>query len=248
MKTLQNNVALVTGGSRGIGRAVALRLAEMGAFVYVNYLRNRAAAAETLQIINKAGGEGKLLSFDVSDFDTVHKAMAKMAQERSRIDILVNNAGVTLNALLVRMKEQDWDTVIDTNLKGVFNCSRAALRYMIRQRWGRIVNIVSVVAEGGNPGQACYAASKAGIMGITKSLAREVGSRNICVNAVAPGFIETEMTASIDEGNRELIAEQIPLGRIGDPADVAGTVAFLVSRDADYITGQVIRVNGGLYM
>jgi len=245
---LRNRTALVTGGSRGIGRAVALRLSRMGAYVYVNYAHNEEAAGETLEFIRSHGGQGALVPFDVGDFDTVQHAVSTMVEERSGLDVLVNNAGVTLNGLFVRMKESDWDSVIETNLKGTFNCTRAVLRHMMKQRWGRIVNVISVVAEGGNEGQACYAASKSGILGMTKSLAKEMGSRNICINAVAPGFVDTDMTSSFNEAGRKRIVEQIPLGRIGAPEDVASAVGFLVSEDASYITGQVIRVNGGLYM
>lgn len=245
---LRDRTALVTGGSRGIGRAVALRLSRMGAYVYVNYARNEEAAGETLELIRSHEGQGALVSFDVGDFDAVQNAVSSMVEKRSGLDVLVNNAGVTLNGLFVRMKESDWDSVIETNLKGTFNCTRAVLRHMMKQRWGRIVNMISVVAEGGNEGQACYAASKAGILGMTKSLAKEMGSRNICINAVAPGFVDTDMTSSFNEAGRKRIVEQIPLGRLGAPEDVASAVGFLVSRDASYITGQVIRVNGGLYM
>jgi len=247
-KPLNGKIALVTGGSRGIGRAVAVALARAGAFIFINYVRNEEAARETLKIVESNGGKGSLLSFDVSDFDAVQGAIKGITEEKERIDILVNNAGITLDGIFVRTKPEDWDNLMDINLKGVFNCCRAAIRYMMKQRWGRIVNITSVVAISGNAGQVCYSASKAGIIGLTKSLARELGSRNICVNAIAPGFIETDMTVSIDDAGRGKVVDQIPLGRTGTPDDVAGVVAFLVSGKADYITGQVIHVNGGLYM
>ena len=247
-KPLDGKIALVTGSSRGIGRATAVALARAGAFTFINYVRNEEAARKTLEIVESEGGRGSLLSFDVSDFDAVQDAIKGITEERERIDILVNNAGITLDGIFVRTKPEAWDSLIDINLKGVFNCCQAAIRYMMKQRWGRIVNMTSVVAVSGNAGQACYSASKAGIVGLTKSLARELGSRNICVNAVAPGFIETDMTVLVGEKNREKVMDQIPLGRTGTPDDVAGVVAFLVSGNADYITGQLIHVNGGLYM
>jgi len=248
MESIEGKVALITGGSRGIGRAVAVKLSEMGAHSYVNYVRNEEAARKTMDLISARGGTGSLLPFDVADLDSVTAAMDSIIREKGRIDILVNNAGVTLNGIFIRTKEADWNTVIDTNMKGTFNCARCAIRHMMKQRWGRIVNMTSVVAETGNAGQACYAATKAGIIGFTRSLAREFGSRNICVNAVAPGYIETDMTATINERNREKLKEYIPLQRMGTPEDVAAAVAFLVSPEAGYITGQVVRVNGGLYM
>jgi len=248
MESIEGKVALITGGSRGIGRAVAVKLSEMGAHSYVNYVRNEEAARKTMDLISARGGTGSLLPFDVADLDSVTAAMDSIIREKGRIDILVNNAGVTLNGIFIRTKEADWNTVIDTNMKGTFNCARCAIRHMMKQRWGRIVNMTSVVAETGNAGQACYAATKAGIIGFTRSLAREFGSRNICVNAVAPGYIETDMTATINERNREKLKEYIPLQRMGTPEDVAAAVAFLVSPEAGYITGQVVHVNGGLYM
>jgi 3-oxoacyl-[acyl-carrier protein] reductase len=247
-KTLDGKTALITGASRGIGRAIAVKLAKQGAFTYINYARNEKAAHETITTIEKDGGRGSLSQFDVRNADAVKDAISKIIKEKGSLDILVNNAGITLDGIFVRTKEESWNDVIDTNLKGVFNCSRLALRYMMKQRWGRIVNITSIVAEAGNAGQVCYSASKAGIIGLTKSLAKEIGSRNICINAVAPGFIETDMTASIGEENREKLVDLIPLARLGRPEDVAGVVSFLVSGEADYITGQVIHVNGGLYM
>lgn len=247
-RALDGKTALVTGGSRGIGRAIALELARAGAFTFVNYVHREEAARETLMMMEDQGGTGRLLRCDVSDFDAVQDAVRGIAEERGAIDILVNNAGITLNGLFVRTKPEAWNSIMDVNLTGAFNCCRAAARYMIKQRWGRIVNMTSVVALSGNAGQVSYAASKAGIVGLTKSLARELGSRNICVNAVAPGFIETDMTGSMEEKSRGEALDQIPLGRAGMPDDVAGVVGFLVSGKADYITGQVIHVNGGLYM
>jgi len=243
----EETIALVTGGSRGIGRAISVRLSESGAFVFINYHQNEKAAAETLRIIQDKGGNGKICRFDVSDFTATQEAIRDILDTKGPIDILVNNAAVSIDGLFVRTKEKDWNNIIDTNLKGTFNCCRAVIKHMMKQRSGRIVNISSVVAEGGNAGQTLYSASKAGILGLTKSLARELGPRNICVNAVAPGFIKTDMTDSLPEENRANIISQIPLSRPGTPEDVAGVVALLVSRDADYITGQIIQVCGGIY-
>ena len=240
--------ALVTGGSRGIGRAIALTLAETGAFVFINYRKDTKGAEETLRTIVNNGGDGEIRKFDISDFQTANKAIEEMIDKKGPIDILVNNASLSIDGLFVRAKEKDWNTIIDVNLKGTFNCCRAVVKRMMKQRWGRIINISSVVGETGNAGQACYSASKAGIIGLTKSLARELGSRNICVNAIAPGFIITDMTASISDEMRNNFIEQIPLSRLGTPSDVAGVVAFLTSPDANYITVQVIHVNGGGYM
>ncbi len=245
---LKGKVALVTGGSRGIGRAVSVRLAGQGAFVLVNYARNEEAARETLRLIGEAGGEGKIVRFDVADYKASTDAIAALIKEKGRIDILVNNAGESRDGLLVRMKEEDWDRVIDTNLKGAFHCCRAVSYTMMKQRGGRIINVSSVVALSGNAGQANYSASKAGIIGLTKSLARELAPRSICVNAVAPGLISTDMTSTMTEEQREKVLAEIPLSRLGTPDDVAGVVLFLASDEAGYITGQVIGVNGGLYM
>ncbi len=248
MKQIEGKIALVTGGSRGIGRAVAVKLAQEGAFTYINYCNNEDAARHTLQLITDGGGKGKLARFDVARFEETREAITAIVDENKGLDILINNAGMTIDGMFARVKEEQWEAIMATNLTGVFNCCRAATRQMMKQRWGRIVNMTSVVAEAGNAGQACYSASKAGIIGLTKSLARELGSRNISVNAVAPGFIETDMTLSMTAEMRNKIIEQIPLDRTGTPEDVAGVVAFLVSGAADYITGQVIRVNGGIYM
>jgi len=245
---LEGKVALVTGGSRGIGRAVCMKLAERGAFVHINYLRNEEAAEEILSAIRAAGGRARCCRFDVADAGAVARSISEMAASEGAVDILVNNAGQSVDGLAVRLKEPEWHRSLDVNLSGAFFCCQAVIRPMMKKRWGRIVNLTSVVAEGGNAGQAAYAAAKAGIVGLTKSLARELGSRNICVNAVSPGFVATEMTASIPEGTRKHLLEIIPLVRIGTPADVAGAVAFLASDEAGYITGQVLRVNGGLYM
>jgi len=245
---IEKKIALVTGGSRGIGRAISVKLSEADAYVFINYLENWKAASETLRIIRDKGGNGEICRFDVSNFEATQEAIKNIVEKKGGIDILVNNAAVSISGIILRAKENDWDTTININLKGTFNCCKSVSRYMVKQRWGRIVNISSVVAEGGNPGQVCYSASKAGVLGITKSLARELGARNICVNAVAPGFIETDMTASLSEKSKEKIIDCIPLSRIGTPYDIAGVVAFLVSGDADYITGQTINVCGGLYI
>jgi 3-oxoacyl-[acyl-carrier protein] reductase len=244
----ETKIALITGSSRGIGRAVAMKLAETGIFVYINYRKQQAAAGQILTEIKHAGGAGALCPFDVADRVAVQGAVAQILQERGQLDILINNAGMVKSGLIARTQEADWDSLVDTNLKGIFNCCQAVSRPMIKQRWGRIVNVTSVVAETGNAGQVAYAAAKAGILGLTKSLARELGSRNVCVNAVSPGLIETDMTAALTNQEREQIRSQIPLRRAGTPDDVAGVVAFLVSPQANYITGQIIRINGGLYM
>ncbi len=241
-------VVVVTGGSRGIGRAVCLALAETGAHVYFNYLRSRSAARETEALVKKRGGRVTSVRADVAVEKDVRRFFSTVVDEAGQLDILVNNAGITRDGLVPRMKEQDWDDVLDVNLKGAFFCIKAALRQMLKQRAGRIINISSVVGLTGNPGQANYAASKAGLIGLTKSVAAEYASRNITVNTVAAGLINTDMTAALSAAERKNIAGRIPLGRIGEPEEVAAVVAFLASSMASYITGQVIHVNGGLYM
>lgn len=245
---LQEKLALVSGGSRGIGRAICLQLAAMGAKVGINYVSNPAAAEETLRMLEEAGGQGFLARFNVADADAVQAGIKDITAQHGQIDILINNAGITRDGLMAIMKEQDWDAVLDTNLKGAFLCSKAAIRGMMKKRWGRIVNVTSVVGATGNGGQVNYAAAKAGLTGLTKSMARELAARNITVNCVAPGYIVTDMTSELGSDVQEALKAQIPLGILGTPEDVAASVAFLVSPGADYITGQTLHVNGGMYM
>ncbi len=245
---LQERVAIVTGGSRGIGRQTALSLASAGADVVVNYAGNRTAAEEVAGMIQSLGRKALTIRADVSSADEVNEMVKQTLDTFGKIDILVNNAGITRDNLLMRMKEEEWDEVINTNLKGVFNCIKAVTRPMMKQRSGRIINVASVVAVLGNPGQANYVAAKAGVIGMTKSVARELASRGITVNAVAPGFIDTDMTKELQENAKEQLMAQIPLGRLGKPEDVAGVITFLASDAASYITGQTIHVDGGMYM
>jgi len=247
MQMLKDKVAIVTGASRGIGRAIALTLAAQGAKIVASG-RNAEALASLAAEISALGGEVVTVSGDVAlDADAnalIDRAMAAF----ERVDILVNNAGITRDGLLLRMKSEDWDAVLDTNLKGAFLCTRAAAKVMSKQRYGRIVNISSVVGEMGNAGQANYCASKAGLLGLTKAVARELARRNVTVNAVTPGFIVTDMTDDLSEKAREAMTEQIPLGRLGEVDDIAHAVLYLVSDQAAYVTGQVLGVNGGMYM
>ncbi len=245
---LTGRVALVTGASRGIGRAVAVELATAGVKVYVNYAVSAEAAESAVQEIRDADGYAETLPFDASDSKVVKSAMDKILNADGKIDIVVNNAGMTKDRLLLRMKDEEFDRVIAVNLRGVFLVTRAALRPMVKARWGRIINISSVVAEAGRAGQANYAASKAGIIGFTKSIAREVARRNITCNAISPGSIETDLTKALDERNREAILEMTPAGRFGSPEEVAYLARFLAGENAAYITGAVIPINGGLYM
>jgi 3-oxoacyl-[acyl-carrier protein] reductase len=246
--SLKDRIAVVTGGSRGIGRAIAMTLAAAGATVVVNYQRNAAAADETVAAITAADGAAISIQADVSVSADVERLFKTVLDQYGTVDILVNNAGITRDTLLLRMKEDDFDTVIDTNLRGVYLCTKAALRPMTRARSGRIINIASVVGLIGNAGQSNYAAAKAGIIGFTRAVAREMASRGITVNAVAPGYIETELTAGLGEQVRAAILEAIPLGRLGTPQDVANLVCFLASDAAAYITGQTLTVDGGMVM
>ena len=238
--------ALVTGAGRGIGRAIALELAKRGAFVIVNYNGSKDAAEQTVSAIKDAGGDDVSVQCNVSDFTACQEMMDALVKEYTHIDILVNNAGITRDDLLMRMKEESFDAVIDTNLKGTFNTIRHLSRYMLKQRSGKIINISSVSGILGNAGQANYSASKAGVIGLTKAVARELASRGICVNAVAPGFVETDMTAALSDKVQDELKKQIPMGRAGKAEDIAKAVAFLASPDADYITGQVLSVDGGM--
>jgi 3-oxoacyl-[acyl-carrier protein] reductase len=244
---LSNRVAIVTGSARGIGRAIALKLAEVGANIVVNDI---TAAADSLEgvasEIKALNRQALVVTGDVSSSEDVARLVEKAAGTFGRIDILVNNAGVARDQLIMRMSDEDWDTVLNIDLKSAFLCTRAVLRHMLRQRWGRIISISSVVGIIGNAGQANYASAKAGIIGLTRSIAKEVGSRGITANAIAPGFIETKMTEQLDEKQKQALLQHIPLGVIGTPHDVAEAVAFLASEEARYITGQVLNVDGGM--
>ena len=247
-KTLSGKVAFVTGASRGIGRAIAVRLAQDGAKVALNFASNISKAEAVKSEIESFGGEAMLVQGDVADFETVTALIKQVVDTWGRLDILINNAGITRDNLLLKMSVDDFDRVISTNLKGVFNCTKAVTKLMMKQRGGRIVNMSSVVALKGNISQTNYAAAKAGIIGFTKSAARELASRGVTVNAVAPGLINTDMTAALSEKVKEVMLQEIPAGRMGTPDDVANAVAFLVSDQAAYITGQVLSVDGGMVM
>lgn len=245
---LKGKIALVTGASKGIGRAIALTLAKYGAYVIVNYNGSKEKAEEVVAQIKESGQNAISYQCNVSDYDACKAMIDVMEQEVGPIDILVNNAGITKDNLMLKMSEEEFDTVIDTNLKGTFNCIKHLSKGMLKRRTGRIINISSVVGVIGNAGQANYCASKAGVIGMTKSLAREFGSRGITVNAIAPGFIETEMTDVLKDSIKEQIIAQVPLKRMGNVVDIAETVAFLASDNSGYITGQVIGVDGGMGM
>ena len=244
--SIDGKVALITGGSRGIGRAIALRLARDGARIAINYRTNEDAAKYVVNAVNEIGGEAMAVSADVAQSAEVDEMVKQVLDSWGGIDILVNNAGIIHDSLLMRMTEEVWDDVVNTNLKGTYNCTKASLRHMVRQRWGRIISVVSVVGLEGNPGQSNYAASKAGIIAFSRSIAKEVASRNITVNAVAPGYISTEIVADLSPEFKELIMSRIPQNRFGTVDDVANMVGYLASEEAGYITGEVIRVDGGI--
>ena len=246
--SLSGKIAVVTGGSRGIGRAICQRLAALGATVIVNYVSNPAAAEETVKSIQNAGGKAESIQFNVATPEEIETAFKKILDAHGRVDILVNNAGITRDTLLMKMKDEQWDEVLNTNLKGVFLCTKAVSRGMMKQRWGRIINITSVIGFAGNAGQANYAAAKAGSVGFTKSVAKELASRGITVNGVAPGYIVTDMTRNLSEEITNTIKGEIPMGVLGEAEDIAGAVAYLASDDARYVTGQFIHVNGGMFM
>lgn len=248
MFDLNERVAVVTGGSRGIGKAVCEALAEQGATVVVCYGRGAAEAETVASGIVERGGRAATLGFDVADMSAAEKAVAAIAKEHGRLDILVANAGIAIDGLLLRVKEDDLDRLLAVNLKGAIACARGALKSMMRARYGRVIFLSSVVGEMGNAGQTAYAATKAGLLGVTKSLAREYASRNVTVNAVAPGFIATDMTSEIGDDMRAQLEGMIPLARIGEAREVAGAVAYLASEEAAYVTGQTLRVNGGMYV
>jgi 3-oxoacyl-[acyl-carrier protein] reductase len=245
---MKGQIALVTGGSRGIGRAISVALAQQGTFVYVNYTSQSSAAEDTVALCRAAGGDGAAIQFDVASSASVDAAIDQIKEKSGKIDILVNNAGISKDGLLMRLKDEDWDRTLQVNLNGAFYCTRAVTRLMMRAKYGRIINISSVVGEMGNAGQAAYVASKAGLIGFTKSVARELASRNITANVITPGFIETDMTQGLAEELKEAHLTAIPLGRYGSADEIASAVLYFASPGASYITGQVLGVNGGMYM
>jgi 3-oxoacyl-[acyl-carrier protein] reductase len=245
---LEGKVALVTGASRGIGKEIALELAREGANIAVNYAGSEAKASEVAEEINKMGRKAIIIQADVANAESVDAMIKQTVEAFGQLDILVNNAGITKDNLIMRMKESDWDDVINTNLKGVFLCTKAVTRQMMKQRSGRIINISSIVGVSGNAGQANYVAAKSGVIGLTKTTAKELASRGITVNAVAPGFITTDMTDKLTEEMKLEMLKQIPLARLGEPVDIAKTVSFLASEDSRYMTGQTLHVDGGMVM
>ncbi len=248
MFRLDNRVALVTGGSRGIGRAICTALARQGAEVFVNYAKGEVAARETCDAIIAAGGKAEPIGFDVSEMKAVEGAVQRIVKDRGRLDIVISNAGISVDGLLLRLKEDDLDRQLATNLKGAIALSKAAMVPMMRARFGRLIFLSSVVGEMGNAGQTAYAATKAALLGVTKSLAKEYASRSVTVNAITPGFIETDMTAGLPEAAKEMMVKATPLGRIGKAEDVAAAAVYLSSEEAGFVTGHVLRVNGGLYV
>ncbi len=248
MFRLDGRIALVTGGSRGIGRAICTTLAQAGAEVFVNYAKGEAQARETCDAIRAAGGKAEPIGFDVADSKATEAAVERIAKEKGRLDVVVSNAGVAIDQLLLRLKGEDLDKQLAINLKGAIALSRAAIKPMMRARFGRLIFLSSVVGEMGNPGQAAYAATKAALLGLTKTLAKEYASRAVTVNAITPGFIETDMTAGLPEAAKTAMVDATPLGRIGKPEDVAAAALYLASEEAGFVTGQVLRVNGGLYV
>ncbi len=246
--SLENRVAIVTGASRGIGRAIALELAKRGAAVLINYNNSAKSAEDVVAQIEANGGKAAAFQADVSDFEQAAKLVKFAIDTFGNLDILVNNAGITRDGLIMMMKEEDWDDVLDTNLKSTFNCAKAAVRHMMRKRYGRIINIASVAGQMGNPGQTNYSASKAGQIGFTKALAREVASRKVTVNAVAPGFVDTEILDALPKETLDAALKLVPLGRMGTPEEIAHAVAFLADERSGYITGQALGVDGGMAM
>ncbi len=248
MFDLTGKVALVTGGSRGIGRAAATALAKRGAQVVINYVSNEGAAREVAEEIQKAGGKAEIVQFDVGSGEAAEKAIAEVAKRLGRLDILVCSAGISIDGLLLRLKDEDFDRILSVNVKGSVACARAATKVMMRAKVGRVIFLSSVVGEMGNAGQTAYSASKAALLGVTKSMARELASRSITVNAITPGFIDTDMTGALTDEQKASINGSIPLGRTGKPDEIAAAVVYLASDEAAYITGQTLRVNGGMYM